>query len=45
MHLVPGCPRVVGADDVDHGGGLAPLHHVDDVVRVGQVEAEIEEGK
>ena len=30
--------RVVGADDVHPGGGLAPLHHVDDVVRVGQVE-------
>ena len=26
------------ADDVDHGGRLAALHHVDNVVRVGQVK-------
>ena len=32
-------PRIVGADDVDLGGGGAPLHHVHDVVRVGDVEA------
>ena len=32
-------PRVVRADDVDLGGGGAPLHHVHYVVRVGDVEA------
>ena len=32
-------PRIVRADDVDLGGGGAPLHHVHYVVRVKDVEA------